>query len=145
MHCAVVQKKKIRSIMSEMLRSICWNIIKILRHCAEARCSKHCIIHMCTDSELYNVLSYSELTIAAGQQKSVCPTTIVKYVMISSQIWLEIHCFSLMSGTSVMAYCEHWILIQQKLDVLLSSLIVSYVNHFDLSSCLRHPNWSLWT
>ena len=29
---------------------------------------------------------------------------------------------------------------------LLPSLIVSYINQFDLSSCLRHPNWTsvLW-
>jgi len=41
---------------------------------------------------------YTGLTITAGLLSScvVCPTTLVKFVMISSQIWPEIHCFSMM-------------------------------------------------
>ena len=41
--------------------------------------------------------------------------------------------------TPVMAYHEHCILVQRKLDVLVSfTNIVSYINQFNLSSCLGH-------
>jgi len=36
-----------------------------------------------------------------------------------------------------MAYRQHCILVQQKLDILVPSLIVSYINQLDLSSCLK--------
>ena len=43
-----------------------------------------------------------------------------------------------------MAYHEHCILVQQKLDMLVPSLIVSYIDQLDLNSCFRHPNWYPW-
>jgi len=43
-----------------------------------------------------------------------------------------------------MAYHEYCIPVQQKLNILAPSLIVSYIDQFDLSSCLRHPNLYRW-
>ena len=66
--------------------------------------------------------------------------------MISAQIWLEIHCFSIMSWPlSWLIMHENCILMQQKLMYLLPSLTVFYINQLDLSSCLRHRNLSPWT
>ena len=62
------------------------------------------------------------------------------YVMISGQICLEIHCFSDVQ-TPVMAYGEHCILVQQKLDILVAFTNTVLHQTLGLSSCLR-LDWS---
>ena len=65
---------------------------------------------------------------------------LINYVIIckdirSSSTWNSLFQHHVL--TSVMACREHCILVQQKLDIFVPSLIVSYINQLDLSSCLK--------
>jgi len=136
-----------QNIMSEMSYAKCWNIMLKM----QIVCSKYkkCSYILCSRAEVYihvaiqnftTWLSYTELRIRDGQQtisdQFCCMSD--HFSKISSQVWLEIHCFTMFSWplSLLIMSIAYWY-IQQKLD---NYILVSYIDQFKLSWCLRYPN-----
>jgi len=93
-------------------------------------------------------LSYIVLGITAGQQtitidSVVCPITLEWIIWRYPVKWLEIHCFSNIVHTTIMAYHGYCILVQWKQDILVS-FTNSVLWRSVWSGCI-YLNWSPWT
>jgi len=94
---------------AQSIEASCWNImfkIQTLRSKCSCICSKAEVLKLVPETFIHvtiqNLLSYGKFRITAWQQTisdQLCCTSdhFTEYAMMSGQILLEIHCFSIMS------------------------------------------------
>jgi len=123
-----------------IMKKKCSNII-MLSGSNIPTCSKSTLIHG----------YHTQLMITAGQQTIsivlLCPTTLM--TCKCNDIWSNLTWNSLLLANCPDLCCGiSWAIHTGTVETvyLLPLLIVSYINQFNLSSCLRHPNWTsaLW-